>query len=344
MAKIEKEVFYKNILFEKFEYCGVFPFSETYKQLDKLCEIVYKKRLHYISGKEISYKVLIDYSKMKNFMYAYRFLKTKNDIYKRLNKLDIVLYDDIIERIMKVDYSRSDYILSILEKYDTDNDEIISNLTQIFDNCLINYEVVSILVDIYIEPLRYIEDLLEVLDNSIGKLNHLTITEKKMIYDYFDDKISEFSRVDYLNDIIFCCEKSENKESKIFDELLNLNTYEYFVCKQFLVCLKNKSENELNKYLNDLVQLKIDNNLTNLLLDFAFIHLQEELILASLDISNKYPLEYYMVNYSLDLEEDERQKINDIIQNSKTKNKKKRKIEEIYGTDQILDTFKKMKI
>jgi hypothetical protein len=182
MTKIEKEIFYKGVLYGKFGYSGIFPFSQTYKQLDKLCELIYKKRLHCIDDNTINQEELYKESQIKKLYYAERFLKGKNNIYNRLNKLDIVLYDDIIERITSLQFHQSNYILDVLENYDTESDDIITDFINIFGNKILNYEMVSILVDIYIQPLRYIENISGLLDNSVFQLN-ISDSEKTKICD-----------------------------------------------------------------------------------------------------------------------------------------------------------------
>jgi len=336
---------YKNILLEKFGYCGVYPFSSTVKQLDALCEVICHKKLINVQKNEIPYVKLLELSKIRNMVYSYRFLKAKSDIHERLKNLEIVLFDDIISRILLLEVNQIDYVLQILERYNTENCDIISDFELIFKNEMINYEVVSILVDIFIEPLMYIENLMELLNKCIYTLSHISQDEKRKIHDYFDDKTNEFSRIDFLNEMIY---NYENKQMDVnlFDKFINLESYEYFKCKDFLICLKGKSQSDLYNYLQDILSCKINNSLKNILFDFAFNSVEEEIISASLELNNKYPLNYYYSQYSVHLNDSKKQEIESLIKEWKdtgyTNNKRKRNDSDI--SIDFSESFKKMKI
>lgn len=341
---IKREIIYKNILFEKFGYYGGFPFSKTVKQLDTLCEVRYRKKLINISKVEICHVELLELSKIRNMAYAYRFLKAKSNIYERLKKLEIVLFDYIISRILLLEVNEIDYILQILEKYNTENCDIISDFEFVFKNEIMNFEIVSILVDIFIEPLMYIDNLMELLTKCIYSLPHLSQDEKKKIHDYFDDKTNEFSRIDFLNEIIYNS-KNKKTDENLFDKFINLESYDYFQCKEFLICLKGKSQSELCNYLQDITNSKINKSLKNILLDYAINNIEEEIIIASLNLDDKYPLNYYYMNYTI-LFQYKKDEIELLLEEWKDEiniaGKRKRNIDDILI--EFSESFKKMKI
>lgn len=331
----EKEIFYKSVLLNKFGYYGNYPFSYNYKQLETITQLLYNKKLYCVDKEKLSIDEMLKISKQRQYTYATEFLEKKNKFLKKLDNLTISLDNDLLYRITNLDSMQVQFILSILEN-ENDTEQ---QFELIFGYSQLNYEMFTCLVDIYIEPLKYIKNLNVLLQNTIDLLK-ISKNEKLLMKDYIYDKISEFERVDFLNKIFYCCEKND----KLYEDFLHLPSYQYFQCKEFLICLKDKTEKQLQDYLKNIIKIHLHLKIKNFLFDFAFLHKHEDILLASLDIDNKYPLLYFFNNYDFELQDDEKEKINSIIQEWVDKKNSKRKYEELGEETDVLQLFKKMKI
>lgn len=231
--KIERELYIKSILFNLFGFSGVHPYSSTYKQLNILSKIVFKKPIYKHIPDYTLVDVLLLEAKKRNFGYAEYFLRKW-----KIQLCNIDLPDSTMKRIGNLDIIKQRYIYDILLSYDEITKD---NICFIFDNPNIDFYTASIIIDTFIESIFDIHDIVHIL-------SEIDMQDKELIIDYICDYISDFSRRDMISEW--------NLNSELNDKIILLDTFDFFMIQLHI----NKKGYEIN-------QANINEELKNLISD-----------------------------------------------------------------------------
>jgi hypothetical protein len=231
--KIERELYIKSILFNLFGFTGDYPYSSTYKQLNTLCKIVYKKPIYKQTIDQDTMELFLLEAKKRDLGYAEYFLRKW-----KIQSYGVDLPDSIKRRISNLEPIKQRYIFDILANYD---DITFDNIFFIFSSPYIDFYTASIVIDLYIESIYDIHNIIQIL-------SEIDMRDKELILDYVCDYISDFSRREIVADW--------NLNTELNNKIISLETFDFFMVQFYI----DKRGHEINKS-------DIDDNIKSIISD-----------------------------------------------------------------------------